>query len=244
MTQPQEAQPSSSPENRGPLPDGTLAFPAVAIVGGAGKVARLLAPLLLQAGHSVIPLVRRAQQAEELAALGAQPRMLDIERAGVTDYLAVFDGAAAVVFAAGGGADGNVERKRTVDLGGALASVAACEELGIRRYVQVSAIGVDTPPPPDSPPAWQAYVAAKKVSDHHVRHSSLDWTILRPATLLDDPPTGHVQVGVDLEPQPVTRADVAAVIAAVLGQPAAFWRQWDVVGGRLPITEAVARAAS
>lgn len=110
--------------------------------------------------------------------------------------------------------------------------------------MQVSAIDADSTPAPDSPPAWQAYLAAKKVSDFQVRQSSLDWTILRPATLLDEPATGHVQLGVDLEPQPVTRGDVAAVIAAVLGQPAAVWRQWDVVGGRLPISEAIARAAS
>lgn len=227
-----------------PQVHGEFELSTVAIVGGAGKVARQLIPLLLAAGHEVVPLVRRTEQAEELAALGASPRLLDLERAGVVDVAKVLDGVAAVVFSAGGGADGNSERKRTVDLGGALAAVAACEELGIRRYVQVSAIGVDVDPEPTTPPAWRAYVAAKRVSDHHIRHSELDWTILRPAQLLDDPATGRVQVGVDLPATPVTRADVAAVIAAVLTQPGAVRRQWDVVGGPLPVAEAVARAAS
>ncbi|WP_108719066.1 NAD(P)H-binding protein [Miniimonas sp. S16] len=216
----------------------------IAIVGGAGKVARRLLPLLLADDRTVVPLVRRPEQASELEALGAEPRLLDIERAGVVDYLPVLDGVDAVVFAAGGGPDGNAERKRTVDLGGTLATLAACAELGIRRYVQVSAIGVDQPPAADSSPVWQAYVAAKKVSDHAVRRSELDWTILRPAALLDDEPTGHVQLGVDLEPAPISRGDVAAVIAAVLPQPATLRRQWDVVGGVLPVLEAVARAAS
>lgn len=223
--------------------DGTLDYPTIAIVGGAGQIARLLIPLLLDSGHTVRPLVRRDEQAQELTALGAEPRLLDIERSGVEDYQHAFDGADAVIFAAGGGPDGNVERKRTVDLGGALGSIEACRALGIRRYLQVSAFGVDTPPPADSAPAWQAYVAAKRVADFHVRESDLDWTILRPATLLNDPPTGHVQIGVDLKPVSVARGDVAAVLAAVLGQPASVRRQWDVVGGRLPIAEALARAA-
>ncbi|OJX97442.1 MAG: NAD-dependent dehydratase [Micrococcales bacterium 73-15] len=216
----------------------------VAIVGGAGKVGRLLLPHLLERGRTVVPLVRRADQAEELEGAGATPRLLDIERAGVTDYLDVLDGVDAVVFSAGGGPDGNVERKRVVDLGGALATIAACEELGIRRYVQISAIGVDEPPEPGAPEAWRAYVSAKRVSDRAVRDSDLDWTILRPARLLDDPAVGLVQLGVDLPPTPVTRGDVAAVIAAVLDQPAAVYRQWDLVGGVLPIPEALARAAS
>lgn len=240
MTPPPEPHHHVSPH---PQADGTLSYPNVAIVGGAGQISRLLIPILLDLGHVVHPLVRRAEQASALEALGAQPRMLDIERAGVEDYQEAFDGAAAVIFAAGGGADGNVERKRTVDLGGALGSIAACERLGIQRYVQISAIGVDIPPPADSAPAWQAYVAAKRVADFQVRESDLDWTVLRPATLSNDPPTGHVQIGVDLVPESVTRGDVAAVIAAVLGQPAAIRRQWDVVGGRLPISEAIARAA-
>lgn len=231
--------------DRGPHPesDGMLRYPTVAIVGGSGKIARLLLPLLLEAGHTVVPLVRKPEQREELIALGAQPRMLDIERSGVPDFVEVLDGVDAVVFSAGGGADGNVERKRTVDLGGTLAAVAACEERGIRRYVQVSAFGVEAPPPDDAAEAWKAYVTAKRLSDRQVRESDLEWTILRPARLLDEPATGHVQIGVDLEAVPVTRGDVAAVIATVLAQPAAVWRQWDVVGGRLPISEAVARAA-
>lgn len=216
----------------------------VAVLGGAGQVARRLHPLLVERGYRVVPLVRREEQAEELRSEGVTPRLLDIERAGVNDYAEALAGVDAVVFAAGGGPDGNAERKRTVDLGGTLAALAACSQLGVRRYVQVSAIGVDTPPDPDSPEAWRAYVTAKRVSDIAVRESELDWTILRPATLSNDPGTGHVQLGVDLPAEDVSRDDVAAVVAAVLDQPATVHRQWDLVGGVLPVAEAISRAAS
>ena len=117
----------------------------IAVVGGHGQVARLLHPLLVAAGHTPVALVRREAYREELESLGAEVRILDLERDGVGEYAAAFDGCAAVVFAAGGGPDGNAARKRTVDLGASLTSIAAATQQGIDRFVQISAIGVDEP---------------------------------------------------------------------------------------------------
>ena len=214
----------------------------IAIVGGYGKISRRLVPLLRERGDAVVPLVRRAEQAAVLLDLGARPRFLDIERADVDAFAAAFDGVDAVVFAAGGGADGNVLRKRSVDLEGAIKSLAGCAAAGVRRYVQVSAIGVDAKVGLDESAAWASYVVAKRDSDEAVRESGLDWTILRPATLLDTPGTDRVTLGSDLEPQGVTRDDVAATIAAVLDEPRAIGRQWDLVGGDASVAAALEAA--
>lgn len=214
----------------------------IAIVGGYGKISRRLAPLLRERGDAVVPLVRRAEQAAVLLDLGARPRFLDIERADVDAFAAAFDGVDAVVFAAGGGADGNVLRKRSVDLEGAIKSLAGCAAAGVRRYVQISAIGVDAKVGLDESAAWASYVVAKRDSDEAVRESGLDWTILRPATLLDTPGTDRVTLGSDLEPQGVTRDDVAATIAAVLDEPRAIGRQWDLVGGDASVAAALEAA--
>lgn len=214
----------------------------IAIVGGYGKISRRLVPLLRERGDAVVPLVRRAEQAAVLLDLGARPRFLDIERADVDAFAAAFDGVDAVVFAAGGGADGNVLRKRSVDLEGAIKSLAGCAAAGVRRYVQISAIGVDAKVGLDESAAWASYVVAKRDSDEAVRESGLDWTILRPATLLDTPGTYRVTLGSDLEPQGVTRDDVAATIAAVLDEPRAIGRQWDLVGGDASVAAALEAA--
>lgn len=216
----------------------------VAIVGGNGQIARLLHPLLVAEGHTPVALVRREEQRADLEALGAEVRLLDIESAGVDHFATAFAECSAVVFAAGGGPDGNVERKRTVDLEGALATIAAATRLGIRRLVQVSAIDVDEPVAPDAGEVWAAYVAAKRDSDAAVRSSDLAWTILRPGRLTDDPATGRVSLGPDVARGPVTRADVAAVIAAVLDRPDTVGRQWNLVGGNLGVHEAVDRAVA
>ena len=215
----------------------------VAIVGGAGKVSRELIPLLLEAGLEAVPLARRNEQLDELAALGASPRKLDIEEASVEDFLAAFEGCNAVVFSAGGGADGNVERKSTVDLGGSLKSIEAALSLGIDRFVQVSAHGVDTPADASHGEAWKAYVTAKRDADLALRSSQLAWTILRPGALTDDPGTGLVTLADEVPRGSIPRADVAAVILECLRTEDTVLHQWELVSGETPIPAAINAAA-
>lgn len=215
----------------------------VAVVGGHGQIARLLHPLLQQAGHTPVALVRKPEQAEALEAEGVATRYLDLEQGGPDDLDKAFEGCDAVVFAAGGGPDGNLERKRTVDLEGSTRSVDAAQRVGVRRFVQISAIGVDDPLPADTEPVWRAYVEAKRDADAHLRASGLDWTVIRPGRLTDDPATGSVALGEDVERGDVTRADVAAVVAAVLADERSVGRLWNLVGGDTPVDDAVAAAA-
>ncbi|MCC2319591.1 NAD(P)H-binding protein [Cellulomonas xiejunii] len=216
----------------------------VVVVGGHGKVARLLAPLLVARGDEVVPLVRRPEHADELAALGTQPVLLDIEESDEQDFATAFAGADAVVFAAGAGPDGNAGRKRSVDLEGSLKSQEGARLAGVRRFVQVSAIGVDAPITDDMPAVWAAYVVAKRDADEALRGTDLDWTILRPGGLTDDEGTGRVTLGEHVERGQVPRADVAAVVAAVLLEDATIGRQWELVSGDVPIAEALTRAGA
>ena len=215
----------------------------IAIVGGHGQVARKLHPILVRAGHTPVALVRKETYRAELEALGAQVRLLDIERQDEAAFAAGFEGCDAVVFSAGGGPDGNATRKRTVDLEGALKSMAGAKAAGIRRFVQVSAINVDNPPPPGTGEVWRAYVEAKREADAALRDSDLDWTIIRPGRLTDDPAAGVVSLGPDVPRGDVPRADVAAVLAAVLDVDDTIGHQWNLVAGSTPIAEAVPRAA-
>jgi len=215
----------------------------VAIVGGHGQIARKLHPLLVDAGHTPVALVRTEAYRAELEALGAEVGILDIERDGADDFATAFAGADAVVFAAGAGPDGNVDRKRTVDYEGSLKSAQGARGAGVARFVQVSAIGVDEPVGPDASEVWKAYVIAKRDADVALRATELDWTIIRPGRLVDDPATGAVSLGPDVSRGDVTRADVAAVLAEVLGRPETYGRQWNLVNGDTPIPDAVTYAA-
>ncbi|MDX6324261.1 MAG: hypothetical protein QOK15_615 [Nocardioidaceae bacterium] len=215
----------------------------VAVVGGHGQVALRLHPVLVSSGHQPVALVRHDAYTAELESLGAEVRLLDIENQDAGGFAEAFAGCDAVVFAAGGGPDGSLERKRTVDLEGALKSIEGARQAGIRRFVQVSAIGVDEQLPSDTGEVWRAYVEAKRDADAALRASDLDWTIIRPGRLVDDPGTGRVSLGSNVQRGDVPRADVAAVLAAVLADDTAIGQQWNLVSGETPVEEAVRRAS-
>ena len=89
-------------------------------------------------------------------------------------------------------------------------------------------------------PVWKAYVEAKRDADEALRASDLDWTIIRPGRLTDDPATGQVALGPDVSRGDVTRADVAATLAACIDEPGTVGKQWNLVGGDTPLAQAVA----
>jgi uncharacterized protein YbjT (DUF2867 family) len=141
-----------------------------------------------------------------------------------------------VVFAAGAGPGSGPERKRTVDLGGALKLIDAARARRVRRYVMVSAIGARDPAAGSE--AMRPYLEAKAEADAALASSGLDFTIVRPGRLTDDPATGRVAAG-DVPRGDISRDDVAATLAAVLDEPGTIGKAFTLVGGDTPIEEAV-----
>jgi uncharacterized protein YbjT (DUF2867 family) len=209
----------------------------VAIAGGHGKIALLLGALLAEAEHTVLGLIRKSDQAADLQAVGMEPVVCDLE--GEHDLGAAVRGVDAVVFAAGAGPGSGAARKRTVDLGGALKLIEAAKEEGIRRYVMISAMGAANPPA-EGGDVYGEYLRAKAEADRALRASGLDYTIVRPGRLTDEPGTGLVRVGESLERGEVPRADVAAVLAAVLTAPNTIGKTFDLLSGEIAIERAVA----
>ena len=109
---------------------------------------------------------------------------------------------------------------------------------GVRRYIMVSWIGsrADHGVPSDN--SFFPYADAKWAADAHLLASELDWTILGPGTLTLDPPTGRIQVDPAGRGE-VSRADVAAVVAAVVDDPATVGRSIRFGNGDQPIADAL-----
>lgn len=210
----------------------------ITIVGGHGQIALLLTDLLAERGDEVVGLIRNMSQSADLRAHGATPAVLDVEKTSAEDLATAITGSDAVVFAAGAGPGSGAERKETVDHDGAVLLRRAAEQAGVDRYVMISAMGTDDPPTDDD--VFSVYLRAKARADSDLAGSDLDWTIVRPGRLTDDPPTGRVQTGRHVPRGEVPRADVAAVIAAVLDDPATSGRVIEVVGGEQPIEAAIA----
>jgi uncharacterized protein YbjT (DUF2867 family) len=212
----------------------------VVIAGGHGKVALVLERLLAGRGDQAAGLIRNPAQAAEVQQAGAEAVVCDLEAASAGDVAVVLSGADAVVFAAGAGPGSGIARKDSVDRAGCVLLAGAAQQAGVRRFVQVSSMGAGSPPQPGRGDVWAAYITAKTAAEADLRSRDLDWTILRPGHLTDDPPAGRVRLAAPPVPAgAVSRADVAAVIAALLHEPGTSHQTLELVAGDTPVAQAV-----
>ena len=212
----------------------------IVIAGGHGKIALLLESILAQRGDQVAGLVRNPAHIGDVRTAGADAVVCDLEAASADDVAALLSGADAVVFAAGAGPGSGAARKDSVDRAAAVLMAQAAERAAVRRFVQVSSMGAGQPPRSGTDEVWAAYIAAKTSAEADLRARDLDWTILRPGGLTDSPATGLVRLAVPPVPAgKVPRADVAAVIAALLDEPGTRHLTLELTGGDTPVTEAV-----
>ena len=197
---------------------------------GVGNIGGALARHMVAGGESVVLAAKSESRAEALAQeLGPLARGASVE-----DAIA---GADAVVFAAGAGPGSGTARKLTMDRDGAIKLLDAARAVGTQRYVIISSIGAESPPPGDEP--FSVYLQAKAAADAAVAASDRDWTIVRPGPLTDDPGTGRVRLAIEPFRADVTRDDVAAVLAAALPEQRSHGVTMYLGGGDDPVEQAL-----
>ncbi|GAB3490784.1 SDR family oxidoreductase [Amycolatopsis cihanbeyliensis] len=213
----------------------------VVIAGGHGKIALNLEKLLAANGDHAVGIIRNPDHAGDLRDLSAEPAVLDLETATVDEVAEVLAGADATVFAAGAGPGSGVARKDTVDKAASALLADAAERAGVRRFVQVSAMGLSRADNPATDEVFAVYLRAKAAAEEDLRARDLDWTILRPGRLTDDPGAGQVHLADEVPPGEVTREDVAQVLAGLLAEPIALRRTLELTGGNTPVSEVLSR---
>ncbi|MFG1946891.1 SDR family oxidoreductase [Nonomuraea sp. NPDC048826] len=209
----------------------------IIIAGGHGKIALRLAKLL---GPAAVGLVRNPAHIADVEATGARALVCDLEEAGVDEVTEIVRGADAIVFVAGAGPGSGAARKDTVDRAASVLMADAAERAGVRTFVQISSMGAGKPPGPGTDEVWAAYIEAKTAAEDDLRRRDLDWTIVRPGRLTDEPGTGLVRLEPEVPSGSVPRDDVAAVVAALLRSGGAGGRTFELVSGDTPIVDLVA----
>lgn len=232
---------------------GAASYMRIAIIGGHGKVALELHPLLSEAGHEVDAIIRNPEQQAAVAELGATPVVADVQSLSTEELTELLRDHDAVVWSAGAGG-GDPERTYALDRDAAIRSMDAAAAAGVPRYLMVSYVGASTEHGVPEDNAFFAYAEAKGAADEHLRGTDLAWTIVAPGPLSLEAPTGHLLV-VGYGPQDgdrdesqigqsqVSRADVARVIAAVLERDDLGGQMIEFVNGQTPIDEALDAAA-
>ncbi len=209
----------------------------IAVIGGHGKVALQLAGILTDRGDEVSSVFRNPEHTDDVAATGASPVVADIERLDTDALAGLLTGHDAVVFSAGAGG-GNPARTYAVDRDAAIRVIDAAARAGVKRFVMVSYFGAGPDHGVPSENSFFPYAEAKAAADAHLRASGLDWTVLGPGHLTLEPQTGRIELGRGTGE--VSRADVAAVVAAALVDDSTIGRTIDFNNGDVPIVEALA----
>ncbi len=217
----------------------------VVIAGGHGKIALLLERLLAGRGDQAVGLVRNPAHVADVQQAGAEAVVCDLESAAADEVAGLLAGADAVVFAAGAGPGSGAARKDSVDRAASVLMAEAAGQAGVGRFVQISSMGAGQPPQPGSDEVWAAYITAKTAAEDDLRSRALDWTILRPGGLTDAPATGRVRLAPPPVPRgTVPRANVVAVIAALLDEPGTRHQTLELVTGDTPVAAAAVHSLS
>jgi uncharacterized protein YbjT (DUF2867 family) len=211
----------------------------VVIAGGHGQIALRLTRLLSGDGQEVVGLVRNPDHEADIAAAGGRAAVLDLEQVDASAVAKVLAGADVAIFSAGAGPGSGNARKDTVDRGAAALFADAAQQAGVRRHIQVGSMGADTADSLTDDSTFTIYLKAKWAAEEDLRARDLDWTILRPGGLTDDPGTGKVRLADKTGNGRVTRDDVALVLAGLCDTPAAIGRTLELIAGETPVSEAL-----
>jgi len=209
----------------------------VTIAGGHGQIALLLTRILHDGGHGIRSLIRNPAHTDDVRSAGGEPVVCDLEVATNEKVATAVGSPDAVVFAAGAGPGSGSERKETMDLGGAVKLIEAARARGIRRYVMVSSARADSST--EGEDTFSVYLRAKGRADDELTASGLDYTIVRPVRLTNEPGTGRVQLGAAVGRGTISRADVAELVASALGEPVSVGKVFEARAGEVPIAEAL-----
>lgn len=197
------------------------------IIGGSKGTGAELGKAAIQAGHDVTVVSRS----------GSAPDSAHVVKGSATDLAIVTEavrGADAVAVTVGGAKGEDFQRANVTTT-----VVQAMKDTGVRRLIVQSSLGAG-----DSAQLLPTFlklitpiVLAKPLKDHSaqeeaVHNSGLDWTVVRPAGLKDNEPTGHwqaLQVGDNGTLKgSIPRADLAAYMLSILEDPTTFGKDFGV----------------
>ncbi|SIR83459.1 Uncharacterized conserved protein YbjT, contains NAD(P)-binding and DUF2867 domains [Peribacillus simplex] len=209
----------------------------VFVVGANGQIGKYLVDLLKDSpDHSVRAMVRKEEQSKHLEKNGIESAVVSLT--GSVDEIAnAAKGCDAIVFTAGSGGSTGADQTLLIDLDGAVKTIEAAENLGINRFIMVSAFQANNRENWNE--AIKPYYVAKHYADRALLQSDLNYTIIRPGGLVNEPGTGNVAAAEELERGSIAREDVARTILASLTEENTYKRSFDLISGDTAIAEAL-----
>ncbi|WP_163071274.1 SDR family oxidoreductase [Priestia flexa] len=209
----------------------------VLVIGANGQIGQKVVRLLhANEQCTVRAMVRKEEQLEKLKNENIEAVYASLEGT-VKELEAAMKGCDAVVFTAGSGGSTGSDKTLLIDLDGAAKSIEAAENVGVNRFIMVSALQAH------HRENWnenlKPYYVAKHYADKILEASSLDYTIIRPGGLTNDAGTGKVDVATNLTRGTIPREDVAKVVVTSLTEEGTYKKSFDLLAGDKNIEQAL-----
>ncbi|MDO9244994.1 MAG: SDR family oxidoreductase [Phenylobacterium sp.] len=144
----------------------------IAIIGAYGLIGSYVSARLVADGHVVVGVGRDIDVARRRFPT-LEWKRADLAKASVADWTAALAGIEAVINCAGALQDSPRDDLKAVHVEGVRRLAKACEGIGVRRLVHISAAGVE-------PGRGTAFNATKLEAETLLAQSPLEWIILRP----------------------------------------------------------------
>ena len=212
----------------------------VLIIGAHGKIGKIVAAKM-KATTQFNPraFIRKKEQEAYFNSMEVPVIVASLENS-VDDIARAMEGSDTIVFTAGSGGKTGFDKTLEIDLDGAVKCMIAAEQVGIKRFVMVSAYLSD------DRTGWEVsgikpYYIAKHFADRELQRTSLDYTILRPVRLTDEKGIGKVTIKAtpgEIQ-ETIPREDVATTILEVLDHSETIGKIMVMSTGESPIKEAI-----
>ncbi|MBZ9560045.1 MULTISPECIES: SDR family oxidoreductase [unclassified Modicisalibacter] len=205
------------------------------VIGANGKIGRQFCELARTAGLPVKAMIRDSDQQTWFRERGIETVIADLEGS----LRHAFYGCDQVVFAAGSGPHTGPDKTLMIDLNGAIRAIDLAAELGLSRFLMVSAIRAETPL--DGPEKLRPYLAAKHAADDHLRASRVPYVIAKPGRLTDEAATLRLATSPEeAGDNHISRANVAHALLYLAQERALTRREFALLDGERRIGDALA----
>lgn len=204
------------------------------VIGANGQIGRQFCELTTKSGLPIRAMIRHPDQQTWFHERGIETTIADLEG----DLRRAFNGCDQAIFIAGSGPHTGPDKTLLIDLYGAIRSVDRAVELGLERFIMVSALRASDPLA--APEKLRPYMAAKFAADAYLRCARIPHVILKPGRLTDAPATRLVATAAShADTLEVSRANVAHALVYLAQARTLKNREFDLLDGESSIAMAL-----
>lgn len=205
----------------------------ILVIGSTGRVGLFLTQKLLQENHTVLGTSRHGDRLFESS--NYSQINLDLLKSVEEIKNKIPNDVEAIYFVSGSRGKNLLQ----IDLDGAIKTMRAADELGIKRYIMLSTIFSLSPDRWEESPSYKNYYISKYYADQWlINNTDLNYTILQPGNLKESKATGEISVNVsDLGDNSIE--DVAETLMELLDKESTFQKVIPMHDGGIPIKEAI-----